>query len=84
MARNIIDSYSGDGKEGCIGPWCDSSTQLQLAQGLQGAKALPVSPSDRKRQEQHAAGSDWFAPVASLQAPRDSCLGTAGFLKGHL
>lgn len=59
-----------------------------LHKGCNGAaaqeKALPWSPSNHGRQEQHVAGSDWFAPVASLQAPRDSCLGTAGFLKGHL
>lgn len=76
----------GDSKEvGTLRSVGDSSTLSHLTQGLQpNRKALPQSPSDHEWQEQHASGSDWFAPVASLQAPRDSSAGIAVILKGHL
>lgn len=87
-ARNIIYGCAKDGKGRYIGPRGDSSTRFNLHKGYRGLqsckKALPSSPSNHEQQEQHASGSNWFAPVASLQAPRDSCSGTAGFLKGHL
>lgn len=44
-------------------------------------RALPLSPPNHEGQEHHAAGSDWFAPVASLQAQRDCSSGTRGFSK---
>lgn len=60
-------------------------TSPKGGRGLQHiGRALPLSPSSNERQEQCASGSDWFAPVASLQAPRDSSAGIAVFLKGHL
>lgn len=89
-----IPFAAGDGKEGDtgLGQWGSRGAVAapgpNLRKGCIGAatqeKALPWSPSNHEQQEQHVAGSDWFAPVASLQAPRDSCLGTAGLLKGHL
>lgn len=68
---------------GCplMGMWMVAASPSHLAQG---GRALPLSPSNHERQEQCASGSDWFAPVASLQAPRDSSAGIAVFLKGHL
>lgn len=90
VARNTVYRYVGDGGGGGLhrsmgaiaAPGCNLHKSCR---GLQPSKkALPLSPSNHERQEQRAAGSDWFAPVASLQAPRDSSSGTAGFLKGHL
>lgn len=79
---------AGDGTEGYTGSWGSGSSWSQPAQGLRWGcnpgKSPSLEPHNHEQWEQHVAGSDWFAPVASLQAPRDSCLGTAGFLKGHL
>lgn len=88
VAGNIIHSCVGDGKVGYPGPQGNSSTWFQPAQGLQGLQPRkmvhPLNPSQHQWQEQHTAGSDWFAPVAFLRALRDSSSGIFGFLKGHL
>lgn len=84
VARNVVCSFAGTARGLAAHSWGRGWWQRPHPTSHRGGRALPLSPSNHERQEQCVSGSDWFAPVASLQAPRDSSAGIAVFLKGHL